>query len=288
MTLEPTGANAEQIQYWNALAGQKWVAFQAVIDLQLDPLGQRVMERLAIAVGERVLDVGCGCGSCSVELARRVGPTGTVTGIDLSTVMLERAREAARDAGLAHVHFENADAQTHRFRSAGFDVAFSRFGVMFFSDPAAAFTNLREALRPGGRVGFVCWQALQHNAWMHIPLDAALPFLPPQPPPEPNAPGPFAFADAQRVRDILTRAGLVAVQIDAQHETLSIGGGRSLDETVAVLLQIGPLGRALGEAADEVRARVAETVRDAVKPFVTLQGVRMPSAAWVVTARRPA
>jgi SAM-dependent methyltransferase len=285
--LESAGPNAEQIEYWNALAGRTWVTFQPFIDLQLNPLGQRVMERLAIAARERVLDVGCGCGCCSLELAHRVGPAGTVTGVDLSTVMLERAREAARAAGLTNVHFENADAQTHGFSSASFDVLFSRFGVMFFRDPVAAFTNLHGALRPGGRLGFVTWQGLQRNVWMHVPLHAALPHLPPQPAPDPAAPGPFAFADPDRMRNILTRAGFAALQIEPLHETLSIGGSQSLDQTVAILLRIGPLGRALGEATDEVRARVAGSVRQAVAPFLTPDGVRMPAAAWLVTARQP-
>jgi SAM-dependent methyltransferase len=286
-TLEPAGPNAEQIQYWNELAGQKWVALQPLLDTQLSPLGQRVMERAGVASGERVLDVGCGCGNSTLDLARRVGPAGTVTGIDISTVMLERARQAAREAGVTQVRFENADAQTHCFSPGSFDVLFSRFGVMFFIDPAAAFANLRDALRPGGRVGFVCWQGLQRNPWMHVPLRAALPHIPPPPLPAPDAPGPFAFADADRVRDILSGAGFTALNIEALNEPLSVGGGQNLDETANFLVHIGPLGRLLRDAEDDVRARVAESVRDAIAPFATPEGVRMPSAAWLVTGQRP-
>ncbi|MBP1685220.1 MAG: SAM-dependent methyltransferase [Deltaproteobacteria bacterium] len=287
-TLLPTGPNAQQIQYWNDLAGRKWATYQSSIDAQLAPLGQQTMDRLAIAAGERVLDVGCGCGNTTLELARRVGPTGKVTGIDISTPMLELAREAARAAGVDHVRFENADAQTFAFSTCSVAVVFSRLGVMFFDDPVAAFANLRKALRPGGRIGFVCWQELRRNVWMHVPLEAASPYLPPQPPLEPNLPGPFAFADPGRVRELLTRAGFVALRIEALHETLAIGGQQGLDEAVGLLLQIGPLGRALVDVVGEVRARVAESVRDAVAPFLTPLGVRMPAAAWIVTAAQPA
>src|SRR5216117_3300197 len=139
-------ANAEQIRYWNEAAGPKWVSFQKVIDAQIAPLGERAMDRAGIAPGERVIDIGCGCGDTTIALARRVGPAGLVLGIDVSAPMLARAADADREAGVAHVRFEHADAQTHRFPAQAFDVLYSRFGVMFFSDPAAAFGNLRTAL----------------------------------------------------------------------------------------------------------------------------------------------
>jgi len=286
-TLEPMAANAQQIQYWNDLAGRKWVAYRPLLDAQLGPLGQHAMGRLGIATGERALDVGCGCGSTTLELARRVGPTGKVTGIDISTPMLNLARDAARAAAVSYVQFENADAQTHGFPSGSIDIVFSRFGVMFFDDPVAAFANLRAALRPGGRIGFVCWQQLRRNAWMHVPLDAAAPYLPPQPPPVPHVPGPFAFADPARIYDVLSRAGFAAVCIEALQESLAIGGQLSVEDTVGLLLQIGPLGRAMTDVVGELRARVAQSVHDAVAPFLTPVGVRMPAAVWLVMAARP-
>src|SRR5881628_2723223 len=161
------------------------------------------MERARIGAGERVIDIGCGCGDTTIALARRVGPAGLVLGIDVSAPMLARAADAAREAGVAHVRFEHADAQTHRFPAQAFDVLYSRFGVMFFSDPAAAFGNLRTALRPGGRLGFVCWQAVPENPWIAVPLEAAAQHMALPPPPAPGAPGPFSFADPERVRRIL-------------------------------------------------------------------------------------
>ncbi len=284
--MEQTAGNAEQRQYWNEQAGPKWVALQDLIDVQIRPLGQRAMDRAALAHGEHVLDVGCGCGDSSLELARRVGATGSVTGLDISAVMLERARARAEAANLAHARFEATDVQTHDFEGADFDVVFSRFGVMFFSDPVAAFTNLRGGLRPGGRLAFVCWQALPENPWMFVPLMAALQHMPPPPIPDPNAPGPFAFADPDRVRGILDRAGFTNIGFEPTRETLTVGGGGDIDQTVDFLLQMGPTSRALGDADPALVAVVAGAVRESLAPYTTPTGVQMPSAAWIVTARR--
>jgi len=161
--MDATGPNAEQIVYWNETAGPKWVALQELLDAQIEPLGLAMMDLLDIATGEHVLDVGCGTGQTTVELGRRTGPSGRVTGVDVSSPMLTRARERAGASGSGNVTFIQADAQTHEFDMATADVCFSRFGIMFFADPAAAFANLRAALGPGGRLGFVCWQAVQDN-----------------------------------------------------------------------------------------------------------------------------
>jgi SAM-dependent methyltransferase len=281
--MDTTGPNAEQIRYWND-AGPKWVSRGRLLDAQLAPLGREVMDRAAIAPGAAVLDVGCGCGETTVELAARVGPTGTVTGVDVSAPMLEAAR--ARAAGLPHVRFVEADAQTHRFSPASQDLLFSRFGVMFFTDPAAAFANLRAALRPEGRVAFICWQPLGRNDWLRVPLLAALQHLPPPPPPAPDAPGPFAFGDPERVRDILARAGFDHVALEPLETTLTVGGGGSIDEAVEFLLELGPAGALLRDADPALRPAVAASVRAAILPFAGPGGVRMPGAAWIVTARR--
>ena len=282
--IEATGPNAAQITYWNEVSGAKWVALQPVIDEQIRPLGRLAMERAALHAGERVLDVGCGCGDTSVELATRVAPGGTVTGIDISGPMLERARASARERGMT-VSFELADAQTHAFAPASVDVLFSRFGVMFFADPGAAFANLHRALRPGGRLVFVCWQSLPDNPWMAVPLGAALQHLPPPPLPGPEAPGPFSFADPARVQRILAEGGFSNVKLESVHEVLTIGAGAGLDDTVKFLLQMGPAGAALRESPDPgLQPRVAAAVREVLAPYLTPQGVRIASASWIVTA----
>jgi len=288
-SLDYSGPNAEQIRHWNETSGPKWVALHDLVDQQIHPLGREAMDRARIGVGERVLDVGCGCGATTLELARRVGPTGAVIGVDISTVMLEHARQAAAQAGLSHADFRNADAQTHEFDQQSVDVIFSRFGVMFFAQPEAAFANLRNALRPGGRLVFVAWQTVHLNPWMFVPMAAAAQHIPIPLPTSPDAPGPFAFADAERVRGILSRAGFVELAFEELNDTLTVAGGADLDETVNFLLQMGPTGNAIRDAGAGAGALTAVTaaIREALQPYVTPDGVRMQAAAWIVSGRRP-
>ena len=281
--LESAGPNAEQITYWNEQGGPRWVKLQEALDRQLASFGHIVMDRLAIGSGERVLDVGCGCGETTLELARRVGPAGSVVGADISAVMLERARERGR--GVGNVEFLVADAQTHAFAPASFDAVFSRFGVMFFADPRAAFANLARAMKPGGRLGFHCWKRLLDNPWMTVPFFAALEHLPPPTPPPPDAPGPFAFADADRVRGILTDAGLAEIEFESRTDPMELGSG-TLDDAVDFALQMGPTSIALREATPETVAKVRASVRAALAPYRTADGVRLDTSSWVVTARR--
>jgi SAM-dependent methyltransferase len=285
--LSASGPNAEQITYWNEQAGPQWVALQALLDGQLGVFGERVMARAELRPGLRVLDIGCGCGETSLELARRVAPGGTVVGVDVSAPMLEQAVKRARAAGVA-ARFELADAQAHAFAPASFDLLFSRFGVMFFADPVAAFTNLARALRPGGRLAFVCWQSLRENPWAGLPVEVALRYLPPPPPPAPGAPGPFAFADPDYLRGILQRAGFTAIELEPLRLTLALGGGVGLDETVEFVLVIGPVSSLIRDANDPAATpRIAAGLREALAPYVTAEGVRMESACWIATASRP-
>jgi SAM-dependent methyltransferase len=201
--------------------------------------------------------------------------------------MLARARQRARDAGMEHVQFLRADAQTHRLDPESADVCFSRFGVMFFAEPDAAFRNLRNALRPSGRLGFVCWQWLPDNPWMLVPLMAAAQHIELPPPPAPGAPGPFAFADQDRVRGILEGAGLRDVAFEDHRTTLTIGGSGPLEQAVEFLLEgVGPTSAAMRQADPTLRAAVMAAVREALAPYHTSQGVRMPSATWLVTCGR--
>ncbi len=274
-------ANAAQVDYWNAAAGTTWARFQEQLDRQIDPLGLEAMRRLAPADRERILDIGCGCGQTSMQLADRVGAAGRVVGIDVSSPMLEVARRRCVAYAANRLEFRQADAQVADLGAGIFDAAYSRFGVMFFGDPLAAFLNIRRCLKPGGRVAFVCWRPLQDNAWMQIPLQAALPYLPPLAPPDPSAPGPFAFADAERVRAILVDAGyqgVSALPFDAL-----IGAG-DLDQSLELTLRIGPLGAALREHPDR-KVALSGAVRQALSMHVTARGVLMPAAVWIVLAR---
>jgi len=273
--------NAAQIDYWNATAGQTWARFQEQLDRQIEPLGLEAMRSLAPAPGERIIDVGCGCGQTSLELAARVTATGAVSGADISVPMLEVARARLVPDGAATPDFRQVDAQTGDLGEGSFDAVFSRFGVMFFSDPVAAFSNLRKALKPEGRLAFVCWRPFQENLWMRAPMEAAQPFLPPSPPVDPTAPGPFAFADSNRVRTILADAGFADVTFHAFNTSI---GGSNLDQTVDLAFRVGPLGAVLREQPD-LAPTVAGAVRSALAPYETPSGVLMPAAVWIVQAR---
>ncbi|MEI8298399.1 MAG: class I SAM-dependent methyltransferase [Pseudomonadota bacterium] len=275
--------NASQTEYWNASAGLTWARHHDALDRQIAPLGQAAIRRLAPASGERVLDVGCGCGHTTLELAARIGPSGVVVGIDISVPMLEVARSRPSGANSARVEFLELDAQIGDLGHASFDAIYSRFGVMFFSDPVAAFTRLHAALKPGGRLAFVCWRPIEENPWIAEPMNAARPFLPPRQPMDPTAPGPFAFADAGRVRGILEQAGFEA--IDIARFDVPIGGG-TLEETLELSLRLGPLGLALREQP-ELASQVAAAVRAALSAYVTADGVLMAAAVWIVHGIRP-
>jgi SAM-dependent methyltransferase len=280
-------ANPEQRTYWNEQAGPIWVANQARLDEQIRPHGELALAKLAPAPGERVLDLGCGCGETTLALAARVGAEGFVLGVDLSVPMLARARERAAEAGLRQLEFAAADAQTAALGEARFDAAFSRFGVMFFAAPELAFANVRRALRPGGRLAFVCWRAVAENAWVGVPMTAAAALLKLPPPPAPDAPGPFSFADAGRVRRILEAAGFEAVELEPANLAMTPAGGDP-DRAAELFLDVGPLGSALREAGagPALREQVREAVRKAFEPHVRAGRVALGSAVWLVQARR--
>ena len=284
MALNADGPNAEQIQYWNETSGPKWVELEARLDEQIAPLGLAAIEAAGVRPGERVLDVGCGCGQTSLQLAERVGPSGSVTGVDITTVMLERARARADEAKLPSASFLNADAQTFAFEVGGFDLIFSRFGVMFFSGPTAAFANLRRALAPGGRLTFVCWQSLANNEWMSVTIAAVAKHVT-LPVPVPGAPGPFTFADTDRVRGILEDAGFGELAFAPREESLLLGGGSDLDSAVDFSLRMGPAAAALRNSRGDIPAELVGDVRKALAPHATDEGVRMSCAVWIVTAR---
>jgi SAM-dependent methyltransferase len=276
-----SSSNSAQIDYWNAGAGQTWAQFQEQLDRQLEPLGLEAVRTLMPSQGERILDIGCGCGQTSLELAARVGPEGLVVGVDISKPMLEVALHRPLPASNLHVDFRYLDAQADDLGQGVFDAAFSRFGVMFFSDPVAAFANIRASLKPGGRLAFVCWRPLQENLWMRAPLEAALPFLPPVPPSDPTAPGPFAFADASRLRSILIDAGFGSIAIEPFDASV---GGAGIAPTLQLTFRVGPLGAMLREHPECAEA-VAGAVGDVLAKYATPNGVLMPAAVWIALAK---
>lgn len=272
--------NEQQIEYWNGQVGDRWASFQARLDAAMTDIASAAYAFAAARPGERVLDVGCGCGTTALELANAVGSSGSVVGIDISRPMLEVARARAAQAG-TKADFREADASDYAFKPE-FDLMFSRFGVMFFADPVSAFTNLRKALRPGGRLRFVCWRAAPENVWATAPFVAAMDLLPPQEAGDPHAPGPFAFADGERLKGILTEAGFSNVRLEKLETHMNMGA--DVDEAVDQAFKIGPLARALAEADDAVKTQVRARIADALEKFKTPSGVRAPAACWLVGA----
>ncbi|MBV9111895.1 MAG: class I SAM-dependent methyltransferase [Hyphomicrobiales bacterium] len=283
MTLATNAHNAAQIEHWNGQAGQTWVKLQARLDAQLAPLGQLAMDRAEIRSGEAVLDVGCGTGATTFELSRRVGEAGRVLGVDISRPMLSLARQRLEAAHLPQTRFEEGDAQSHGFAHGAFDLIFSRFGIMFFADPIAAFKNLRAALKEGGRLAFVCWRRVSDNPWVAVPMAAAFQHIPQPPPPPPGAPSEFAFADRDRVHAVLEGAGFGQISIES---TDMLIGGASLAVTVDTTLSMGPVAAALRETNPEKRAPVEYAVRQAFEPYDGKEGVRLGAGVWIVWARR--
>jgi SAM-dependent methyltransferase len=267
-------------------AGEAWVRMQERTDALIDPLGRVAIERLGAVAGESLLDVGCGCGQTLLELAERVGPSGHVLGVDISPPMLARARE--RIAGRPPIEVALGDAQTYAFAPGAFDAVYSRFGVMFFEDPGAAFRNLRAAARSGGRLSFVCWQALAKNPWAARPLEAVMRLLPESAMPDmlrEGRPGPFFLSDPARVRAILGAGGWKDVSLEPVEMPLHLGGAATLDEAVAYSLQIGPAARAMADALAGLKPALEAALREALAPFAGARGVFLDGAAFVVTAR---
>jgi SAM-dependent methyltransferase len=275
--------NADQAAYWNGAAGQRWIDRQEMLDVVFEPILDVLLDRAAVAAGERVIDVGCGCGASSIALAHRVGSGGYVTGLDISAPMLARAR--ARAPTHLPLDFVVADATVQAFEPGAADLLTSRFGVMFFADPVASFRNLRKGLRRGGRVAFVCWRALDANPWMHLPLREALKVVGPLPPPDPEAPGPFAFARAERVRPILDAAGFSAIAMEAVDRQLDLAAGQGLDAAAKGAINVGVVRRALEGQPAEMVARVEHAIRAALAPAQKGATVPLGASVWVVTAR---
>jgi SAM-dependent methyltransferase len=260
---------------------ERWVALEEAMDRALEPFGQAALERAQIRPGERVVDVGCGCGATLVSLAAAVGPSGRVLGVDIARPILERAR--ARTAGLPQVELVEADAQTFAF-AGNEDLVFSRHGVMFFRDEAAAFANLARALRDGGRLTFVCWRRFEDNPWMILPFAEVQKILPNAPLPPAEGPGPFAFADAARTAGLLVGAGFRDVEVKP-FDALAFMGA-DLASAVRVAMNTGPTGRALPGTDQATRALVREKLGEALAPHLRPEGVSLPGASWIVHARR--
>jgi SAM-dependent methyltransferase len=276
--------NAEQSTYWDGEAGLHWVAEAERYDALNGRFGERVVEALDPQPGERVLDVGCGNGALSVAIAERVGPGGTVLGIDLSGPMLEVARRRAGEQSRDNAHFERGDAQVDPLPEASFDAVTSRFGVMFFDDAVAAFANLARATKPDGRVAFCCWQDVMLNEWLMVPATAALEHVPFPDLGQPGAPGPFTFADADRLRGVLDGAGWTGVEVADTHEPMWLGS--SVEDVVKFMRGTDLAATLLDGVPEETAAKAWSAMEGAVGARMGPDGLVLSGRAWIVTAQR--
>ena len=275
---DPSTLHAEQLAFWNGPAVMRWITKQEQMDAALAPVADATIKLAAVRPGEKVLDIGCGSGATAIALAHLVGESGHVTGIDVSKQMIELARRRA--FGMKNIDLLLADAAAPDASLPQSDLLFSRFGVMFFGDPVAAFTNLRRTLKPGGRLVFASWRPLPENPWMLVPLQAVLPLVPPLARPDPNDPGPFAFGDTERVARILTAAGFTR----PRHTPFDLAMllGTNLDEAAEQATSMGAASRALRERPDAVVAAARAAVRKALEPSLRGGKVTLPGAVWLV------
>jgi SAM-dependent methyltransferase len=278
MTTEKDALTAE---FWNAEGGEVWVRQQDLLDRLNAGIGEAVVARADPGEGRRALDVGCGAGATTLDMARRLGPNGRCVGVEVSGPLLALARERAQAEPSLDARFIQADAQDHAFAPGGYDVILSRFGVMFFPDPDAAFANLRRALRTGGELVFACWRGPAENPLSQAPLEAAAPLLSEPPPPPREGPGRFAFADPDVVRGVLARGGWRDIDITPLDAPMPV----TLDEMMTLSLELGPLALILRREDEATRARVAEAVEARLRTYLEDGVVPLAAACWLVTAR---
>jgi SAM-dependent methyltransferase len=276
--------NEEQRARWNGSDGEFWTRSQELLDRILAPVLSPLLAFAAPRAGSTAIDAGCGCGGTTLELARAVGPSGRVIGIDISEPMLGRATERLRE--FPNVTCLLGDAADLPLGHLGAELLVSRFGIMFFGDPVAAFRNLRAGLAPAGRARFVCWRPIQENPWMQIPLHAAYEHVPRLPKPGPEEPGPFSFADPVRVTRILTEAGFQTPSFTPLDLQMDLAAGGTIEDAASHASETGPVRRALKDQPDEVRAAALESIRRVLTPHASPAGVILPGAAWLVAADR--
>jgi SAM-dependent methyltransferase len=270
---------AEQATYWNGAGGNGWLASIERIERGIGDFGKAALAAANAQPGEKVIDIGCGLGGTTRALAEAVGLGGHVLGVDIS----EQLVASARAHRVANATFVLGNAATHPFEAASYDLVFSRFGVMFFGEPVAAFRNFQQALKPTGRLVFVCWRTTQENPWGLVPVRAAAPFLPPLPRPGPEDPGQYAFGDRARVERILKESGFGALSFKPLDQPVFMG------QTIADILEnagrFGPLARAFADATPEQIAKAKVAIAEALKSHETPDGIRLPGACWLVTAK---
>ena len=276
--------NIDQAEAWDGPEGEHWALHHERFDATISPHHGVLITAAAFAPGERVLDIGCGNGLTSRDAARAVGPSGSVLGVDLSGPMLAVAAQLAEEEGLDNVRFERGDAQVQSFEPEAYDLVISRFGVMFFLDPVAAFTNIASALRPGGRAAFLVWQSVAANEWVSAMRDA-LAVGRDLPVPPPGAPSPFGLADTDFTRGVLTEAGFTDISFAESAPPWRLGS--DADDAYGFVTGLRVIKMMLEDLDDSLRAQALDNLRATAAAHETPDGVYFGSAAWVINARKP-
>jgi SAM-dependent methyltransferase len=261
--------------------GHSWVMQQAVISDVFTSVTSVSLDAAGVEPGEHVIDIGCGTGDTLLALAETVGPSGAVLGVDVSVPMLDFARYRALEARFSNAAFALADATNYAFEPRWADLVYSRFGLMFFEDPISAFTNIRSGMKAGGRLVFVCFRTMHESTWFSVPIEAARPHVPPQPPADPTAPGMFSFAREDCLRGILTEAGFREITVKATDVPIH---GKDITQSMAFITQAGPLPALLENSSDEQRERATDAVRNALMAKIGADGRGLHVALWLVSA----
>ena len=278
--------NKNQKDFWSGKGGDIWVERQNAMDTMLSPLGEAALNKLNFNEEENVLDIGCGCGHTTLNIAKRIGPSGNVTGLDISEPMLKRAKESALEMSITNTSFKCVDVQIEDLGYQIYSAAFSRFGVMFFEDSIAAFKNINKSLISGGYLSFVCWQSPAVNPWQSLFIQEVKKFLD-LPSPPPRSPGPFAFMESEYVSSILEESKFQDITIEGHEAEVNMFSGRSLSDSVKDYISINPVvTQMLKESSENQIAEIVNSGIEAFSPYYSEKGLIFPSATWLVTARK--
>ena len=278
--------NKNQKDFWSGKGGDIWVERQNVMDIMLSPLGEAALNKLNFNEEENVLDIGCGCGHTTLNIAKRIEPLGNVTGLDISEPMLERAKESAVEMSISNTSFKCVDVQTEDLGDQIYSAAFSRFGVMFFEDSIAAFKNINKSLISGGCLSFVCWQSPAVNPWQSLFIQEIKKFLE-LPSPPPRSPGPFAFMESEYVFSILEESKFQDINIEGHEAEVNMFSGRSLSDSVKDYISINPVvTEMLRDSSEDQTTEIVNSAIEAFSPYYSEKGLIFPSATWLVTAKK--
>ena len=278
--------NKNQRDFWSGKGGDIWVERQNAMDTMLSPLGEAALNKLNLNEGENVLDIGCGCGHTTLNIAKRISPDGQVTGLDISKPMLKRAKESANEMSISNASFNCVDVQTDDMGEEVYSAAFSRFGVMFFEDPVAAFCNINKSLITGASLSFVCWQSPALNPWQSLFIEAVKKYVD-LPSPPPRSPSPFAFMESEYVSSILEESNFQNIMIEGHEAEVNMFSGRSLSDSVKDYISINPVvSGMLKDSTEQEKTEIINSAIEAFSPYYSAKGLMFPSATWLVTTTK--